>query len=205
MSTARLVAALLAAIAIGASTTAHAQQNPPAGWPPADQPLIEHFPRPTTIAVEGGAGIVGFLGGAGSVGPAWNVRVTGALSDRFSIEGNYIGSTSTRVDTNSSLLMTSIDAGFRYNILPADAAPMQPFVVGGIGYAGFMGEYGDPFTVIVPISVGAERMLTENIKVGARFAYRPAFFDAMGAPPTAKGPAPGADTWSLLAQVGGGF
>ncbi|MDC3961227.1 outer membrane beta-barrel protein [Polyangium jinanense] len=204
MTTGRIVAALVAFAALGAPSLAHAQ-NTRAGLPPADQPAIREIPRPTSFSVEGGAGIVGFLGGVGALGPGWNVRVTGAINDRWAIEGNYLGSTNTRADTRTQLVMTSLDAGARYNLAAADRLPLQPFVVAGVGYAGFAGSYGDGFTLIVPVGVGADRMLTENIKVGARFNYRPAFFDNLGSPITPPNDEPGGDTWTLLAQIGGGF
>jgi len=203
MTTGRIVAALLAAVALGAPTLAHAQNNQ-GGMPPADQPVLNRLPQPV-ISVEGGAGIVGFLGGVGSLGPGWNVRVSGALNDRWSIEGNYLGSANTRADTRDTIVMTSLDAGFRYNLAAANRLPLQPFVNAGVGYAGFAGNYGDAFTLVVPVGVGADRMLTDNIKVGARFNYRPAFFDNMGSPITPVGDEPGADTWTLLGQIGGGF
>ena len=148
---------------------------------------------------------MGFVGGVGAPGPAWNLRVTGAMSDRFSIEGNYLGSVNERSDTKDSLVMTAIDAGLRYNVLLPHEFPVQPFVVGGVGYAGFAGRNGDPAMLIVPLVAGAERLLTPNIKVGARFSYRPAFFDDLSTPTTRRGDKVGADTWSLLAQIGGGF
>ncbi|MBK9264853.1 MAG: outer membrane beta-barrel protein [Polyangiaceae bacterium] len=219
-----LVTALLAGVAIGAPASAHAQQTEPqapgaqetqvqvtgtqqgrvAGLPPADQPMIRRIPQPI-VSIEGGGGVVGFVGGAGSPGPAWNLRVTGALSDRFSIEGNYLGSVNDRSDNGESLVMTAIDAGVRYNVLLPEQFPVQPFVVAGAGYAGFAGNGGDPATMVVPLVAGAERLLTPNIKVGARFSYRPAFFDDLSLPNAAKGDRQGADTWTLLAQIGGGF
>lgn len=199
-----LVAVALAAAAMAPVASAHAQTRR-GGLPNADQPVIRNWPQPT-LSVEGGAGIVGFVGGAASLGPAWNVRVSGAVSDRFVLEGNYVGGLSQRADTGDSLVMTALDAGGRYNFLLPDQSPFVPFAGVGVGYAGFAGKYGDAATLIVPVSGGVERMLTQNIKVGARFAYRPAFFDDLGTDlPGTRGASPGADTWSLLAQVGGGF
>jgi hypothetical protein len=174
------------------------------GLPPADQPVVRRIPRPI-VSVEGGGGVVGFVGGAGKPGPAWNLRVSGALSDRFAIEGNYMGSVNERSDNNETLVMTALDAGVRYNILLPEQFPVQPFVVGGAGYAGFAGRYGDPAMLTLPLVAGAERLLTPNIKVGARFSYRPAFFDNLATPLTPRGETQGADTWTLLAQIGGGF
>src|SRR5579859_2535794 len=59
--------------------------------PPADQPLVQHVPRPE-ISVEGGAGVLGYINGAGRLGPAWNVRVTAEFTPRFAAEANYLGS-----------------------------------------------------------------------------------------------------------------
>jgi hypothetical protein len=227
-----LVAALLSVVAIGAPTSALAQETAPAqeqnnrvrerqaepartqaqaqaqgrvvGLPPADQPIIRRIPQPV-VSVEGGGGVVGFVGGTGAPGPAWNLRVTGALTERVAIEGNYLGSVNERSDTKESLVMTALDAGVRYNILLPEQFPIQPFVVGGVGYAGFAGRYGDTAMLTVPVVIGGERLLTPNIKVGARFSYRPAFFDDLSTPTTPRGEAPGADTWTLLAQIGGGF
>lgn len=220
-----LVAVLVAVVAMGAPTSARAQQSAPAqepvqeqgareqtrpaegrvaGLPPADQPVLKRIPQPV-ISVEGGGGVVGFVGGTGAPGPAWNLRVTGVMSDRISIEGNYLGSVNERSDTKDSLVMTAIDAGLRYNLMLPEQFPVQPFVVGGVGYAGFAGRNGDPAMLVVPLVLGAERLLTPNIKVGARFSYRPAFFDDLSTPATRRGDKPGADTWTLLAQIGGGF
>ncbi len=214
-----LLATHLAVVVIAAPVLAQAQQpgpnqapegsssptrQSPPGVPPADQPLLRHMPQPV-VSVEGGGGIVGFVGGAGKPGPGWNLRVTGALSDRWAVEGNYLGSVNERSDTKDTLVMTGIDLGVRYNLALPDQLPVQPFVVGGAGYAGFAGRNGDPAMLVVPLVVGAERLLTPNIKVGARFSYRPAFFDDLSTPTTARGEKPGADTWSVLAQIGGGF
>lgn len=174
------------------------------GLPPADQPMLRRIPQPV-LSVEGGGGIVGFVGGTGAPGPGWNLRITGALSDRVAIEGNYLGSINERIDTNDSLVMTTIDAGIRYNLLLADEFVVQPFVVGGAGYAGFAGKNGDPAMLVVPLAVGVERLLTPNVKIGARFGYRPAFFDDLSTPKMFRNDKLGADTWTLLAQVGGGF
>jgi len=186
-------------------------QTPPAkarggafGLPPADQAVLKRIPQPV-FSIEAGGGVVGFVGGTGAPGPGWNVRITGAMSDRFAIEGNYLGSVNERTDTKDTLVMTAIDAGLRYNILLPEEFFVQPFVVGGAGYAGFAGRNGDPAMLVVPLVLGAERLLTPNIKVGARFSYRPAFFDDLSTPSTPRGDTPGADTWTLLAQIGGGF
>lgn len=217
-----LVTALLTVVAMGAPASALAQETAPAqeqrpraqepqaqparvaGLPPADQPMIRRIPQPV-LSVEGGGGIVGFVGGTGTPGPAWNLRVTGTLTERFAIEGNYLGSVNERTDTKESLVMTALDAGVRYNILLPEQFPIQPYVVGGVGYAGFAGRYGDTAMLTVPVVIGGERLLTPNIKVGARFSYRPAFFDDLSTPMTPRGEKPGADTWTLLAQIGGGF
>jgi hypothetical protein len=213
------IATLLAVVAMSVSTSARAQQTTPsdaradqtprsegkvAGLPPADQPVLRRIPQPV-ISVEGGGGVVGFVGGVGAPGPAWNLRVTGTMSDRISIEGNYLGSVNERSDTKDSLVMTAVDVGLRYNLMLPEQFPVQPFVVGGVGYAGFAGRNGDPATLVVPLVVGGERLLTPNIKVGARFSYRPAFFDDLSTPTTPRGDRPGADMWTLLAQIGGGF
>jgi len=206
MRTGRLLAALAAAFAISTPLSAHAQTEDkyPSVLPPADQPIIRRLPQPT-LAVEGGAGLTGFTGGIGGLGAGWNVRVSGALSERFAIEGNYNGAVNQRADTRDNLIMTAVDVGGRYYLTAANALPLQPYLAAGVGYAGFAGRYGDAATLIVPVSVGADRMLTQKIKVGARFTYRPAFFDNLASPITPLGDSPGADTWSLLAQVGGGF
>jgi len=193
------VAALLAAVAIGAPTSARAQQTAPAqtqgqttrtetrietrtatpvaGLPPADQPVIKRIPRPHTLSVEGGGGVVGFVGGTGTPGPAWNLRVTGAMTDRFSIEGNYLGSVNQRSDTKDSLVMTSVDAGVRYNILLPEQFPVQPFVVGGVGYAGFAGRDADPAPLVLPVALVGEHLLTPAYKSRAHLSSRPTFFD----------------------------
>ncbi|WP_148314166.1 hypothetical protein [Sorangium cellulosum] len=211
MSMGRFAASAMAAAAMmalagaaGAQGAARQdQRDRPAGnVPPADQPLIRRIPEPT-VAVEGGFGMLGYLGGTAGVGPTWNVRVTGGMSPRVAIEGNYIGSVNQRATLGRSLVLTSLDAGLRYNVLRADEAIVQPFVVAGVGYAGWAGEGGDAFALTVPVTVGVERLVTRNVKVGARLNFRPAFFDDL----TVRGAATqtGGDSWALLAHGGGAF
>ncbi|WP_437596792.1 hypothetical protein [Sorangium sp. So ce590] len=211
MSTQRFAAPALAAAAMmafaGAAEAQGAaraeQRDRPAGnVPPADQPLIRRIPEPS-IAVEGGFGMLGYLGGAAGVGPTWNVRVTGTMSPRVAVEGNYIGSVNQRATLGKSLVMTSLDAGLRYNVLRADEAIVQPFVVAGVGYTGWAGEGGDAFAVSVPLTAGVERLVTRNVKLGVRLNFRPAFFDDL----TVRGSATqtGGDSWALIAHGGGAF
>ncbi|WP_437314370.1 hypothetical protein [Sorangium sp. So ce385] len=211
MSTRRFAASAMAAAAMmalagaaGAQGAARQEQRdrPAGNVPPADQPLIRRIPEPT-IAVEGGFGMLGYLGGTAGVGPTWNVRVTGSMSPRVAVEGNYIGSVNQRATLGRSLVLTSLDAGLRYNVLRADEAIVQPFVVAGLGYAGWAGEGGDAFALTVPVTVGVERLVTRNVKVGARLNFRPAFFDDL----TVRGAATqtGGDSWALLAHGGGAF
>ncbi|WP_437973691.1 hypothetical protein WMF11_33830 [Sorangium sp. So ce295] len=211
MSTRRLAAAAMTAAGMmalaGAAEAQGAagrdqQVRPTGNLPPADQPLIRRIPEPT-VAVEGGLGVLGFLGGAAGVGPSWNVRVTGSMSPRVAVEANYTGSVNERAIVGKSLVMTSFDAGLRYNILRADEAVVQPFVVGGVGYVGWAGRGGDAFALSVPLTAGVERLVTRNVKLGARFNFRPAFFDdlSLGG---ATSPT-GGDTWALLAHGGGAF
>jgi hypothetical protein len=170
--------------------------------PPADQPLIRRIPKPL-LSVEGGVGIIGYISGAAGLGPAWNVRVTGEFNPRFAAEGNYVGAANQRSDGTGTLTYVSLDADLRYNILRADEAPVEPFVTAGLGWAGFIGSGGTPASMVVPITVGAERLLTEHIKIGARFALRPALFADLGHP--YEHDQPGGSTWALLANVGGYF
>ncbi|EYF01202.1 hypothetical protein [Chondromyces apiculatus] len=168
--------------------------------PPADEPLIRTVEEPS-YAIEGGGGVLGYLGGAASVGPAWTVRFSLAFSARFAGELGYTGATSATSRPDENLHMAAFDASARFNILRADEAPVQPFVAAGLGYAGFFGDRGDPFTVTVPVAAGAERLLTENVKIAARFNVRPAFFDELGSGSEVAG----ADTWQIVGQVGGAF
>ncbi|WP_437765431.1 hypothetical protein WMF27_29995 [Sorangium sp. So ce281] len=211
MSTRRLAAAAMTAAGMmalaGAAEAQGAagrdqQARPTGNLPPADQPLIRRIPEPT-VAVEGGLGVVGFLGGAAGIGPSWNVRVTGSMSPRVAVEANYTGSVNERALVGKSLVMTSLDAGLRYNILRADEAIVQPFVVAGVGYVGWAGRGGDAFALSVPLTAGVERLVTRNVKLGARFNFRPAFFDdlSLGGATSQTG----GDTWALLAHGGGAF
>lgn len=168
--------------------------------PAADQPLIRRVPEPR-FSVEGGAGALGFIGGGAQVGAAWNVRVSAAMSPSWAGELAYTGAANNVPRVDDTLVMTALDASARYNILRADQAPVQPFVTAGIGYAGWSGDNGDPFALTIPVSAGAERMLTDNVKIGARFTVKPAFFDDLGEEPDA----PGGDSWSLFGNVGGAF
>ena len=171
--------------------------------PPADQPLVKRVPKPTGISVDAGAGVLGYVGGTGRLGPAWNVRVTADFTPRFALEGNYVGAANARSDQSGTLAYNSVNASVRYNVLRADEAPVQPFVTGGIGWAGWIGPGGTPASLVLPVSAGVERMLTERVKVGARLDVRPAFFDDLGHG-YEKNP-PGGSTWALIVNAGGGF
>jgi hypothetical protein len=205
------MAAAGVAVCLAASTPALAQ-DAPAGQPPsidvtvpqpppaADQPLVQHVPMPT-FSVEGGAGVLGYLNGTGRLGPAWNVRVTAEFSPRFAAEANYLGAANRRSDDTGTLTYTTLDAGVRFNVLLADEAPLQPFVTAGLGYAAWIGPGGAPAGLVIPVSAGVERMLTANVKIGARLTVRPSFFEDLGFG-WERNP-PGGSTWALLVGAGG--
>lgn len=181
------------------------QMLPPGGPPPADRPILPPDFRPT-LSFDGGAGVLGYISGTAAVGPAWTVRVTASINERFAVEGNYTGSVNRRADLTGSLVYTAVDADLRYNLLRANQFPVQPYLAGGIGYVGYAGPGGDGAAVTTPVAVGAERLITQNIKAGARFNLRPAFFDNLshkGQPTSVV--ATGGGVWSLLANVGGAF
>jgi hypothetical protein len=214
MRTRETLAAGLFVAALASGAPAFAQGNPNApppggsaegvipGPPPADRPLITTLPRPA-LSIEGGAGVLGYLGGAGRLGPAWNVRVTGEFTPHWALEGNYIGAANARSDDTGTLTYTTLDAGARYNILRADQAPVQPYVVAGLGWAGWFGPGGTALSLVLPVSVGAERLLTEHIKIGARLDVRPALFANLGHGDEPN--PPGGSTWALLVNAGGAF
>lgn len=224
MSTRVFVAATLAAAAM-IPVTASAQPNdvnqnpnvyppPPGAIPEANQPLIQPERLQPTYSIEGGAGILGFVSGAAGIGPAWSARASMNLTPRFAIEANYNGAVNKRPLTDTTLVSTLLDADVRYNLTLPDQAPVQPYLTAGAGYGGFAGDGGDGATLIIPVSAGVERALTRNIKIGARFTFRPAFFDDLGTtvatglptlPAVPSANRPGADTYELVANVGGAF
>jgi hypothetical protein len=175
--------AALAAEAQGAPSTAVASDPPTINVgvraPPADEPLITNIPRPA-FSVEGGAGVLGYIGGTGQLGPAWNLRVTGEFTPRFAAEANYLGAANRRSDDAGTLTYTSLDARVRYNVLLADQAPVQPYLAAGLGYAAWIGPGGAPAGLVIPVTVGVERMLAPNVKIGARLDVRPSFFEDLG-------------------------
>jgi hypothetical protein len=175
--------------------------------PPADRPILPERIQPTSITVEGGAGVLGYIAGTAAVGPAWNARATVGLSERFAVEGNYTGSANRRTDGTGTLVYTAVDADVRYNILRASQAPVQPYVAAGIGYVGYVGTGGDGAALTTPLGVGLERLITPRIKAGVRFNVRPAFFDDLShkGQTAADAPATTGGTWNLLANVGGFF
>lgn len=209
-----LIATVCAASAtLGGSALAQENTPPPGQLPAADEPIVKPERMKFGIeklTLEAGGGILGFVSGAGAIGPAWSARASYPLSSHVVLEGNYNGSVNKRPVINTKLVSTLIDADVRYNLVPADAAPVQPYVVAGVGWGGFAGDGGDMGTLIIPLSVGAERALTSHIKVGARFTFRPAFFDDLsfseGVANGLSAPgSPGADTYELVASVGGNF
>jgi hypothetical protein len=199
-----------ACITAAIATPAFAQgENPPPAVnvpipqpPAADQPLVKNIPRPE-FTVEGAAGVLGYISGTGRLGPAWDVRVTAEFTPRFAAEANYIGAANRRSDDTGTLTYTTLDAGVRYNILRADEAPVQPFVTAGLGYAAWIGPGGAPAGFVIPISAGVDRMLTANIKIGARLNVRPSFGEDLGHG-YERNP-PGGSTWAIIAGAGGSF
>jgi len=78
-----------------------------------------------------------------------------------------------------------------------------PFITAGVGYTAYIGRDGDAAALTFPIAIGVERLLLQQVKVGARLNVRPAVFDDLGAPSERR--PPGGDTWSLTANLGGAF
>lgn len=210
---AMMIAAAASVATLASPALAQAQNTPPGGEPPsmnvqiprpppADQPLVKNVPKPT-YSVEGGAGILGYINGAGRLGPAWNVRVTAEFTPRIAAEGNYVGAANSRSDETGTLVYNSFDGGFRYNILRADEAPVQPYAVLGLGFAGWSGPGGSPAALVIPGTIGVERMLTEHVKIGARFNLRPSFGEDLSNGMT-RNPQ-GGSAWSMLVGAGGAF
>jgi Outer membrane protein beta-barrel domain len=203
-----IMAVGVAASLLTATLPALAEEQPPSinvtipRPPPADQPLIRTIPKPA-FSIEGGVGLLGYLSGAGRLGPAWNVRVTGEFTPRFAAEASYLGAANARSDDTGTLTYTSLDADLRYNVLLADQAPVQPFVAAGLGYAAWIGPGGAPAGLVIPLAAGVERMLTPNVKIGARFNLRPSLFEDLGHG-YERNP-PGGSTWALTAGAGGAF
>jgi hypothetical protein len=199
-------ALLLTAAAASAQT--RTPSNPNAPIPPADEPLVEDVNVPEPIlSFEGGLGVAGFTGGAAALGPAWQGRVTAHFTERWAAEAEYVGGVHERQDNNDTMVTTQVAAAGRYNLLRARQLPLQPFVTAGIGYAGFSGDDGDMSAIVVPLGVGADRMLTRNIRFGARLNFRPVFGEDLS---TAQDrledeSGPGGDTWLLIANIGGAF
>jgi hypothetical protein len=203
LSTAAGVSALTASAFAQTNVNAPPAVNIPMAEPPAaDRPLIQRLPRPR-LSVEGGAGLLGYISGTGRLGPAWNVRVTAQFTPRWAAEANYVGAANRRSDDTGTLTYEGIDAGARYNILRADEAPVQPFVTAGLGYAAWIGPGGAPAGLVVPVSAGVERMLTPNVKIGARLTVRPSFFEDLGY--GYEHNPPGGSTWAIIAGAGGAF
>jgi hypothetical protein len=221
----RLVPALALALVLGASARADAAPpQAPGAYPPpppgpdgnppppspafnvapnapaADQPLVQ--PGTTALTFEGGAGLLGFMGAAAGVGLAWNARVTWNLSERWAVEGNYLGSFNRRPDQRS-LVLTAIDGSVRFNFTRGGDFPVQPFGTVGVGWEGFAGNGGDMAVIAFPVSAGVERLLTRQIKMGARLQVRPAAGGNLGVRGAAD--QPGATTWALLGHLGGRF
>jgi hypothetical protein len=206
------VAAFLATAALAAGVRAGEAQvavQPPAlsvegppSPPAADRPLITNIPPPA-FSIEGGAGLLGYISGTGRLGPAWNLRVTASFSPRFAGEANYLGAANRRSDDTGTLTYTTLDARVRYNLLLADQAPVQPYLAAGFGYAAWIGPGGAPAGLVIPVSLGVERMLLPNVKIGARLDVRPSFFEDLGY--AGERNPPGGSTWALIAGAGGAF
>jgi len=171
------------------------------GAKPADAPSPIMPEGTPVVSFEGGAGMIGYLQGTASVGPAWNVRVTANLSNRFGIEGNYLGGYNARTVGTGHLALTAVDVDCRYNILRGHEGPVQPFLTAGAGWVSYAGLGGDMGALALPIGIGAERPMSKHFKVGARFNYRLTLLDDLG---LGDFPGePGGDTYTLLAHFGG--
>lgn len=208
----RLLAIGSACAVLAAVGTASAQQGAPeqgapaAGAPRADQPLLPPDVDPV-FGFEAGGGILGYFDGTASVGPLWQVRARAHFTPSWSAEVTYVGSVNDRQDNDSTMVTTQIDGSVRYDMLRSYNLPVQPFATAGLGYAGFSGDDGDMAAFVVPLGVGADRALTRNIRVGARFNFRPVFADNLATPrDRIEGEdGPGGDNWSIAAHLGGQF
>jgi hypothetical protein len=178
----------------------------PGGMPRADQPLLPPDTEPV-FGFEGGAGILGYLGGTASVGPVWEGRVRAHFTPSWAVEATYLGAANDRQDNDATMVTTQIDASVRYDAFRSYNLPVQPFVTAGVGYAGFAGDDGDMAAVVIPLGIGADRALTRNIRLGARFNFRPVFGEDLATPEDRVNDedGPGGDTWSIAAHLGGQF
>ena len=210
----KMLAVGSAAIVLTAVMSASAQQTPEttqgvgAAEPPrADRPIVPPDVEPV-FAFEGGAGMLGYLGGTAAIGPAWQARIRANFTPMWAVEATYLGAVNDRSDNDEMMLTTQIDGSVRFNAFRNYNLPVQPFLTAGVGYAGFATDEGsDLAALVLPIGAGVDRALTPNLRLGARFNLRPVVGDnlqtdrqrAMGDEGS------GGDSWSLAAHIGGEF
>ena len=198
----RAAAPALALAALAAAAHAAAQpagpaaapESRPAGPARADEALqneptsrsgpvtreVSRAMRPTrkNLVLDAGFGFRGYLDGdVANLGPTWTVRLAYAVSPWVLLELNYIGAANERAEDARILVTTQVTGDVRANLLASDAAVVQPFLMGGVGYAAWSGAWGDGTALVLPVGGGIERAITPTVKAGVRTLLVPAFFD----------------------------
>jgi hypothetical protein len=153
--------------------------------------VVGEEPAESVVNVDGGAGVLGYFGGYGRVGPAWTVGVTANLTPRFGVQANYTGASNYAYAEDARVLLTALDGDVRFNVLRPDAF-LQPFVTAGVGWEGLKTPGGMLSMIDFPFTAGADKVISHGrFKLGARFEARP----AVGGP----------NAWGVLASLGGRF
>lgn len=161
------------------------------------------------ITFEAGGGVVSFMDGETNAGPAWTARVRANLTPEVGLETGYLGSVHDRNETDDIdwMVTTQVDGSLRYSPFASISLPAHPYATAGVGYAGFSGNDGDMAALVVPISVGADTQITQNISAGARLGIRPVFLEDLSTSRDRERgrEGPGGDHWTATAHIGGSF
>jgi hypothetical protein len=136
------------------------------------------------ISVAAGAGLSDFTGSLGSrtnAGPGWNVRAGYDLGRNVGFEVGYLGARNGIDDTSlpaaHSITTTGLNGDLKLTApIEAGRVTLKPYVFGGLGaaYFGVSGDvpgYQSNSNVQVPLGVGGDAFLSQNVSVGARLGY----------------------------------
>lgn len=136
------------------------------------------------ITVAAGAGLSDFTGSLGertNAGPGWDVRAGYDFGRNVGVEVGYLGARNgiddTSLPTAHSITTTGLNGDLKLTApIAAGSVTIKPYLFGGLGaaYFGVSGDvpgYQSNSNVQVPLGLGGDAFLNQNVSVGARLGY----------------------------------
>lgn len=137
------------------------------------------------VTVQAGAGLADFTGSLGdktNAGLAWDVRGGYDFTKNIGLEVNYLGARNgiddQRLPTAHSITTTGVlgDLKLGAPLTTGSGMTFKPYLFAGAGgaYYGVSGDtalYESDSDLVIPLGIGGDAFLSQNVSVGARFDY----------------------------------